>query len=155
MDQSETASGKSGPDVEAVVPLVEERAVVSKRAVAGDRVRIRTVTEAAEQLVREEIAGERVEVERVPIDRPIGPDERAPEIRTEGGVTIVPVVEEVLVVTKQLVLKEELRITRAATREKVEVPVTVRRQRAVVERDDFEGSDEAAQNPSHEERQPS
>jgi stress response protein YsnF len=38
--------------------------------------------------------------------------ETAPEIRTEGDVTILPVVEEVLVVEKRLVLKEELHIRR-------------------------------------------
>jgi stress response protein YsnF len=38
--------------------------------------------------------------------------ETAPEIRTESDVTILPVVEEVLVVEKRLVLKEELHIRR-------------------------------------------
>ena len=32
--------------------------------------------------------------------------------RTEGDTTIIPVVEERLIVTKELVLKEEIRITR-------------------------------------------
>jgi stress response protein YsnF len=55
-------------------------------------------------------------------------------VRTEGDVVIVPVLEEVLVVEKRLVLKEELHIRRDATRENVEVPVTLRKQRAVIER---------------------
>ena len=46
-------------------------------------------------------------VERVPVDRPV---EAMPVVREEDGVLIVPVVEERLVVTKQLVLKEELQI---------------------------------------------
>jgi stress response protein YsnF len=48
----------------------------------------------------------------------------------------VPVLEEVLVVEKRLVLKEELHIRRRATTETVEVPITLRKQRAVVERID-------------------
>ena len=52
---------------------------------------------------------ETVEVTRVPIDKVV---ETAPEIRTDGDVTIVPVLEEVLVVEKRLVLKEELHIRR-------------------------------------------
>jgi stress response protein YsnF len=60
----------------------------------------------------------------------------APAVRTEGDVTIVPVLEEVLFVEKRLVLKEELHIRRTATTETVEVPVTLRRQRAVIERVD-------------------
>jgi stress response protein YsnF len=47
--------------------------------------------------------------------------------------------EEVLVVEKRLVLKEELRITRHETKEVAETPVTIRKQRAVVERLDSEG----------------
>ena len=72
--------------------------------------------------------------------------DEAPETRTEGGVTIVPVLEEVLFVEKRLVLKEELHIRRQATTETVEVPVTLRRQRAIVERvsgsDTFNDSEE-------------
>jgi stress response protein YsnF len=60
--------------------------------------------------------------------------ESAPEIRTEGDVTIVPVLEEVVVVEKRLVLKEELHIRRSVKTETVEVPITLRKQRAVVER---------------------
>jgi stress response protein YsnF len=72
--------------------------------------------------------------------------DEAPETRTEGGVTIVPVLEEVLFVEKRLVLKEELHIRRQATTETVEVPVTLRRQRAIVDRapgsDTFNDSEE-------------
>jgi stress response protein YsnF len=60
--------------------------------------------------------------------------ETAPEIRTKGDLTIVPVLEEVLLVEKRLVLKEELHIRRTIHTEVVEVPVTLRKQRAVVER---------------------
>lgn len=73
------------------------------------------------------------QVTRVPVDRIV---EIAPEIRTEGDLTIVSVLEEVLVVEKRLVLKEELHIRRRAATETAEVPVTLRKQRAVVERID-------------------
>jgi stress response protein YsnF len=67
----------------------------------------------------------------VPINREI---DHAPEVRTENGVTIVPVVEEVLVVEKRLVLKEELHIRRQSRTETVEVPVEVRKHRVEIER---------------------
>ena len=114
-----------------VIPLVEETVRVGKREVRGGAVRVRTVVDTVEELARAELHGEKVEVTRVPIDREI---DRAPEIRTEDGVTVIPVVEEILVVEKRLVLKEELHVRRQDTPENVEVPVTVRRQRAVVER---------------------
>ena len=114
-----------------VIPLVEETVRVGKREVRGGTVRVRTVVDTVEELARAELHGEKVDVTRVPIDREI---DRAPEVRTEDAVTIIPVVEEVLVVEKRLVLKEELHVRRQQTTENVEVPVTVRRQRAVVER---------------------
>src|SRR5918995_306245 len=114
-----------------VIPLVEETVRVGKREVRGGTVRVRTVVDTVEELARAELHGEKVDVTRVPVDREI---DRAPEIRTEDGVTIIPVVEEILVVEKRLFLKEELHVRRQQTTENVEVPVTVRRQRAVVER---------------------
>jgi stress response protein YsnF len=118
---------------EEVIPLVEETATVGRREVVTGRVRVRTVTDTIEELAHADVQRETVEVTRVPIDRMV---ETAPEIRTEGDVTIVPVVEEVLVVEKRLVLKEELHIRRRVEHETVEVPVTLRKQRAVVERVD-------------------
>jgi stress response protein YsnF len=120
----------SCPPAEQVVPLVEETATVGKR-VTTERVRVQTVTETVEDFARADVQREIVEVIRVPVDRII---EDAPEIRTEGDLVIVPVVEEVLVVEKRLVLKEELHIRRKVATEGVEVPVTLRKQRAVIER---------------------
>ena len=116
---------------EEVIPLVEETATVSKRQVVTGRVHVRTVTDTVEELAHSDVQRETVEVTRVPIDRMV---ETTPGIRTEGDVTILPVVEEVLVVEKRLVLKEELHIRRRVERETVEVPVTLRKQRAIVER---------------------
>jgi stress response protein YsnF len=116
---------------EEIIPVVEETAAIDKRQVVAGRVRVRTVTETVEELAHASVQREDVEVTRVPIDRVV---ETVPEIRTDGDVTIVPVLEEVLVVEKRLVLKEELHIRRRAKTETVEVPVTLRKQRAVVER---------------------
>jgi len=72
-----------------------------------------------------------VEVTRVPVDRVV---DHPPEIRTENDVTIIPILEEVLVVEKRLVLKEELHVRKTNTQDNVELPVQLRKQRAVVER---------------------
>ncbi|MBD2750100.1 YsnF/AvaK domain-containing protein [Microvirga sp. BT688] len=116
---------------EEVIPVVEETATVGKRQIVTGRVQVRTVTDTVEELAHTTVQREDVEVTRVPIDKVV---ETAPEIRTEGDVTIVPVLEEVLVVEKRLVLKEELHIRRRVATETVEVPVTLRKQRAIVER---------------------
>jgi stress response protein YsnF len=112
--------------------IVEEELHVEKRQVATGRVTVRTTTEVSEEVARATLAGESVEVTRVPVNREI---DAAPSIRTEGDVTIIPVVEEVIVVEKRLVLKEEIHLRRTVTREDVAVPVKLRKQRATIERD--------------------
>jgi uncharacterized protein (TIGR02271 family) len=113
------------------VPLLEEEMRVDKRSVATGKVRVRSVVDTIEEVARAALAEDRVEVTRVPLNREVS---AAPSVRTEGEVTIIPVMEEVLVVEKRLVLKEELHIRRRVTHENVEVPITLRKQRAVIER---------------------
>lgn len=117
-----------------VIPLVEDEVRVSTRDVVTGRVRVRTVTDTVEDVVRQELQGVRADVERLPVDRVLDPGSPPPRPRVEGNVTIVPIVEEILVVEKRLLLKEEVRITLEDTTDSVEVPVQLRRQRAVIER---------------------
>jgi len=122
-------------DEAVVLPLVEEEATIGKREVVTGRVHVRTVTETTEEILTETLASERVEVERVQVNRYVEPGAAPPEPRVEGDTTILPVLEEVLVVEKRLLIKEELHITRHRTTEAVETPVTLRKQRAVVKRE--------------------
>ena len=124
---------------DAVIELVEETARIEKRLVETGRVRVSTRTETTEQVLRETLRADAVGVTRVPIGRVIAEGETAPQVRDVGGVTIIPVLEEVLVVEKRLVLKEEVHIRRTSSGEDVEVPITLRRQSAVVERVSPEG----------------
>ncbi|MCC6313983.1 MAG: YsnF/AvaK domain-containing protein [Thermomicrobiales bacterium] len=71
-----------------------------------------------------------VTVERVPVGRQI---ETIPAPRTEGDTLIVPIVEEMLVVERRLVLREEVRVTKRRVSESVRVTGEVRRQRLDVE----------------------
>jgi stress response protein YsnF len=57
-----------------------------------------------------------------------------PPIREEGDTTVMPVVEEVVVVERRLVLKEEIRIRRVRTTEHHRENVVVRTQDAVITR---------------------
>lgn len=111
------------------VPLAEERIVVAKEVVTTGKATVRTVTEIHEHLVSERLTHEHVDVERVAINRIV---DVAPQLRTEGDVTIVPVVEERIVVSKHLVLVEEVRIRRRVEVENVELPVALRKQVAEI-----------------------
>lgn len=121
-----------------VLPLVEEHLVVDRLRTSGV-VRVRTQTEAAPEIASLDLEGQEVEVSRVPVGRVVdGPQ----QVRIEGDLTVVPLVEERMVVTTELVLVEEIHIRRRMTRERVEHPVTLRRQTAVVEREDQNDHDQ-------------
>ena len=126
------------------IPLVEERLVTSKRVVETGRVKVRTIVEEQEREVREQLNKAVVDVERVAVNREV---DAVPPIREEGDTTIIPVVQEVLVVSKKLVVTEELRIRRRQIVEEHAQPVTLRTQRAVVEREESSGE---SVNPSKE-----
>jgi stress response protein YsnF len=116
-----------------VIQLVEESVSVEKERVVTGRVRVSTSSSEVEKLAQATLAGTRVEVTRERLDREI---DAVPETRVEGDTTIIPIVEEIVVIEKRLVLVEEIRIRQIATSEEVAVPVTVRKQTATVERID-------------------
>lgn len=120
---------------EIVVPLHEEQASVAKRRIVTGRVQVSTVTREHEQLVDEVLAREEVEIERTPIGKRVA---AVPGIREEGDTTVIPVVEEVLVVERHLVLKEEIRVRRVRRNESHRERVMLRRQEAFVTRSPVE-----------------
>lgn len=139
------------------LPLHAEEVLVTRRQVAGDTVRVSTVTREKERLVDETLTHERVEVERIPIGLPV---DVVPSVREEGDTTIFPVVEEIVVVERRLILKEEVRIRRLRTTERHQETVTVREQNAVITRteagvsqdDPLSLGTEAAQHAQEEQR---
>ena len=114
-----------------MLPLVEEQLSVTKQRVLTGRVRIATQTETIDHLLPAELTREEVEVVRVPVDRRI---DSVPDMTTEGDLTIIPVVEERLVVTRELYLREEIHVRRITRRDSVEIPAQTRRQSVRVER---------------------
>ena len=91
------------------IPLVEERVRVDRRVIPGRSVSISTHPETETVRVEEPVTNERITVERVAVNRVV---DSVPDVREEGEVTILPVVEERLVVTTELVLREEVHIRR-------------------------------------------
>jgi len=81
--------------------------------------------------VEVELAHEVVEVERVPVNRAVT---ELPSVRLEGSTTIIPVVEEVVVVEKRLFLVEEIHVRRRSTTETKRVPVTLKSEQVHIDR---------------------
>jgi stress response protein YsnF len=120
-----------------VIPLVEERAVILKRKKLTGGLRVRTVVRESEEVIDQLLTTDKIEVERVPVDRWV---EAPVPIRQEGETTIITLLEEVVVVEKRLRATEEVRITRRRTTRQAAQQVTLRREEAVVERLDAAGS---------------
>ncbi|HEX2540860.1 MAG TPA: YsnF/AvaK domain-containing protein [Caldimonas sp.] len=120
------------------LPLMEEVLSVGKRSVETGRVRVSTKVEERLAEVAQDLVRENVEVEYVDIGREI---EVAPEVRIEGETIVIPLIEEVLVVEKRLILRQELRVRRRTHSERVEEAVPLRRTTAVVERLDGDEQD--------------
>ena len=117
------------PEDDLLIPLAEERPVVSKVEVQTGQVHVSTRVEERVVHVEDTARKTRVDVQHVPMNVFIDVE---PQSREEDGVLIIPIVEEVLV--KRLLLKEELRITRTSTVEPVERDVTLRVMHANVQR---------------------
>ena len=109
---------------------------------------VRTRVEERDEIAEIELQQEDVTVERVPRGVPV---EAHAAVREEDGVLIVPVLEEQLVVTTRLILKEEIRITRRSRTEVVREPVRLRSEQAEIER--LEGRD-APDLPNPDQRSP-
>jgi stress response protein YsnF len=114
-----------------IIPVIEERAHVTKRVSDIERVRVSTTPVSEEVVVRDALRQQHVEVTRIPIGREVA---EAPLTRTEGDTTIVPVIEERLVVEKRLFLVEEVHLRVRTRIENIEMPTTLRRTRVDVER---------------------
>lgn len=118
-----------------VIPVLSEDLVVERRAHVTGGVRLNKTVSERTALVDEPLVRERVTVERVAVNRPLD-DGRIPTARERDGVLVVPVIEEVLVVEKRLMLKEELHVRRIREESRERQEVKLKREHVDVERFD-------------------
>jgi uncharacterized protein (TIGR02271 family) len=114
------------------VPVIEERVRVNKRTVQTGLVKVSTAVNERIEHLQEELLSETVDVQRVVIDREVS---APPEIRQEGEVLIIPVVEERAVVVKRWVLKEEIHLRKRRQSNTADIPVTLRSTSVSIERE--------------------
>jgi len=115
-----------------VIPVVEERLEVSRERVETGRVRISKSVEAREVVVDDPLKRESVRIEHVPINQVV--TGAVPQVREEGDVTVIPILEERVVTRTELVLVEEVRIHRDHSEYNDPQRVTLRKEVVSVER---------------------
>jgi uncharacterized protein (TIGR02271 family) len=129
-------TGDESSGLHLVLPVIQEQVDVWTRPVETGRVRIRKIVHDREEIVdppllRDEVVVERIQINRI-VEGPIA-------ARTEGDTTIIPLLEEVLVVEKRLLLKEELHLIKRQVATHTPQRVKLRREEAVIEHVDPEG----------------
>jgi uncharacterized protein (TIGR02271 family) len=124
------------------IPVIEEVAEIAKQVVdkGGYRItkKIRTREESVDELLRDQ----HVTVERRPIGLTL-PGTDMPEPRYEGDVLVIPVVEEILITEKRLVVVEEIRITRTQGTHRKPQRVSLRKEEIAIERLESEQTSDA------------
>jgi uncharacterized protein (TIGR02271 family) len=115
-----------------VIPVVEERLEVSRERVETGRVRISKTVQAREVVVDDPLKRETVRVEHVPINQVV--TGAVPQVREEGDITVIPILEERVVTSTELVLVEEVRIHRVHSEYHDPQRVTLRKEVVAVER---------------------
>lgn len=114
-----------------VVPIAEEQLRVGRRTVETGRVTVdKTVTER-EQTVDEPTFIDEAQVRRVPVNQVI---DQPAEIHQQGDDLVIPLMEEVLVVEKKLMLREEVRITRTRREQREPQTHALRKEEARISR---------------------
>jgi uncharacterized protein (TIGR02271 family) len=134
-DDRDRISPESGSE-ELVIPVVEEEIAAGVKAVRTGAVRVDKHVEKRIRKVQGPLLHEDVEVRHVPVNRVVS---EPPPVRRKGDTVIVPVVEEELVVTKRLVLKEEIHLIKRRTKDRFVKEVELNRERAEVHRLDEDG----------------
>ncbi len=117
-----------------IIPIVEEQLEVGRRTVETGKIRLEKTVEEFQTALNEPLAVRTYDVERILKNEPV---DAAPPVREEAGRTIYSLVEERLILTKQLVLREEVHLIRRDTQKIDTQVVTLKREHLVVEREDL------------------
>ena len=129
MQQSQGNTLSSGET--RVLPVMEEQLDIRKIAVETGAVRVRKIVHEESRTVDMSLMQEEVSIMRVPVNKVV---EDKFQSRQEGDTLVIPIFKEI--VTRHLVLVEEVRITTHRNPETSTQEVTLKREEAVVERYD-------------------
>lgn len=114
------------------IPVIEERVQVEKRMVEKGVVKIIKTVSEQEVPINIPLLQEEHDIQRVPVNEYV--DTPPPPIRYEGDTMIIPIVQEVMVVQKRLMVVEELHITKNITQTHDVQHVNLRKEEIRVER---------------------
>ena len=116
------------------IPVIKEKVDVGKKTIEKGRVKISKTVKEESEIIDVPITSEQVHIERVSVNRII---ESAPEpVRYEGNTMIIPVLQEVTVIEKKLLLVEEIHVTKTSVTTKETKEIRLRKEEINIERGD-------------------
>lgn len=95
--------------LEVRIPLKREEISIDKTWVEAGRVRVMTRPVTEDAHVETELRQQSVRIERTTVEQYV---DEMPQPRQEGDTWVIPIVEEVLVIERRLLLREEVRVSR-------------------------------------------
>lgn len=110
--------------------VFEEHAQIDKKIVTKGKVNIVKKVHTHDENIQVTLDSENVKIEKVTINEYVN---EAPQVRYEGNTTIIPVVKEVAVVEKRILLVEEIHVTRQVTTSKEEKIIPLRKEEISIE----------------------
>ena len=110
--------------------VLQEQVNIDKETVVSGKVVIRKNVQEENEMITVPVSHEEVKIKKVAINKYV---DTAPEIRYEGETTIIPVIKEVLIVEKKLLLVEEVHVTKNVVTQTTEHTIPVRKEEVSVE----------------------
>lgn len=117
-----------------VIPIIEEQLRVDTKVVESGQVNIRKIVHEEDVTVNLPTITEEIDLERVAINEYV--ETTPPPVRYEGDKMIIPVLREVSVVVKRLMLVEELHVTKRKVETQTSQQVKLRKEELNVKRAD-------------------
>ncbi len=114
-----------------VIPAIEESVSVTRRVRETGKVKITKSARYEDEVIEATEMHEEIEVKRFAKNQVL---DKPATAREEGNVTIIPVMEEVAIVTKKWVLREEIHLIRHVEKSQKPQTVTLRKERVNVEK---------------------
>jgi uncharacterized protein (TIGR02271 family) len=112
------------------INVFEEQAQVGKKVELTGKVRIEKKVHTVEEDLNIALKNEDVKVERISVNKYV---DEPPPVRYEGNTTIIPVIKEVAVIEKRILVVEEVHISKNINITQEAKTVPLRKEQVVVE----------------------
>lgn len=122
-------------DYSETLPLAKEQAEIIKHRHVDAKIQVSRTTHTRQEALASELMQEEVHITHIPFNKRLADDE-IPQMRQEGDLLIIPVIEEEVEIVRRKVLKEEIHILKNTTSEKYTQNVTLRHQEVTIIKDE-------------------